>query len=291
VSRVKQEHNLIEVGAAACFHSPDKKRNKESKVTGLDDFDLAAVRRTVHNFYIEEKRSPTINGLRMKLAEVIDFQGGNISVRKILKKIGFKWQKTKSNKQILVERSDIIQKRIDYLNEIKKYREQKRPIVYVDETYILSSHVQNKSWSDDTHQGILKQVSKGDRLIIVHAGGNMVFIPGALLMWKSSKTTGDYHHNMNKVNYKKWIQEKLFPNLPPNSVVVSDNAPYHNVVLEKVPTSGSTKQEMKDWLLKKNIPFREDMLKATLYEIVKLNKPISKTYEIDEILKNTDIHL
>jgi hypothetical protein len=33
---------------------------------------------------------------------------------------------------------------------------------------------------------------------------------------------------MNVTNYQKWLTEKLIPNLPPKSVLVVDNAPYHN---------------------------------------------------------------
>lgn len=285
VKRVKQEQLNIESGASTSFVTSDQTRNKKSSKTELDEFDQALVRRIIHNFYIDEKRSPTINGLRLKLAEQINFQGKNTSVRKIIKKLGFKWQKTKSNRKILIEQPEIIQKRITYLQMIKKYREQNRPIVYVDETYILSSHVQGKSWSDDSCHGMLKQVSKGERLIIVHAGGEMGFIPHALLMWKASKTTGDYHHNMNKANYQKWLKEILIPNLPANSVIVLDNASYHNVQIDKAPNNGSTKQEMKDWLKKMNISYTEDMLKPTLYELVKQHKPVSKRYLIDDVLK------
>lgn len=123
----------------------------------------------------------------------------------------------------------------------------------------------------------MKPESKGDRLIIVNAGIEMGFtgIPNALLIWKSSTTTGDYHHNMNKLNYKKWLQDILIQNLPPNSVVVLVIAPY-NVVLNKAPNSGSTKNDMKEWLAKNNILFEEEMLKPTLYDLVKRNKPVDK---------------
>ncbi|XP_054259724.1 uncharacterized protein LOC128984429 [Macrosteles quadrilineatus] len=89
---------------------------------------------------------------------------------------------------------------------------------------------------------------------------------------------------MNKGNYKKWLEELLIPNLPANSVVVVDNAPYHNTVIEKVPNSGSTKQEMRNWLDKMNIAYTNDMLKPTLYALICRNKPAYKKYEIDEIL-------
>ena len=47
---------------------------------------------------------------------------------------------------------------------------------------------------------------------------------------------------MNAENYKKWLMEKLIPNLPPNSVLIIDNAPYYNIQLNKAPTSKTNKK-------------------------------------------------
>lgn len=44
--------------------------------------------------------------------------------------------------------------------------------MYTDESYVLSSHVVNKSWSSVDDDNTVKQsLIKGKRLIIVHAGG------------------------------------------------------------------------------------------------------------------------
>jgi len=37
------------------------------------------------------------------------------------------------------------------------------------------------------------------------------------------KKNGDYHEDVHHVNYKKWLQEKLIPNLESKSVIVADN--------------------------------------------------------------------
>uniref|UniRef100_A0A8D9E559 Tc1-like transposase DDE domain-containing protein n=1 Tax=Cacopsylla melanoneura TaxID=428564 RepID=A0A8D9E559_9HEMI len=91
---------------------------------------------------------------------------------------------------------------------------------------------------------------------------------------------------MNFENYQKWIQERLIPNLPTNSVVVIDNAPYHNVQVNRAPTSSSRKSEMTKWLSERNIPHSESMLKPQLYTLIKLYKPQHKTFKIDSILAN-----
>jgi hypothetical protein len=92
------------------------------------------------------------------------------------------------------------------------------------------------------HRVCLHQSRKG-KDIIVHAGGCRGFIPNALVTFKSNQKTGDYHNEINGENYICWLKEKLVPNLEPNSVLVTDNAPYHNVQKNKVPTSNQIRKQ------------------------------------------------
>lgn len=156
---------------------------------------------------------------------------------------------------------------------MQSYRKEGRPIVYMDETYIHSSHTHDQSWNDDSMEGLKKPVSKGQRLIIIHAGGENGFVPNAYIRWRSNNNTGDYHNEMNYDNYKKWVTEKLIPNVLPKSVVVIDNAPYHNIQINKIPTSATTKAEMQTWLRQRNIPFSMEMLKPQLYALINNFKP------------------
>jgi hypothetical protein len=84
-----------------------------------------------------------------------------------------------------------------YLRTVNKYREEGRPVIYEDKPFIHSSHTRPRNWTYDTPSGYMTPVSKGRRLTIVHAGGRTVFIPGALLMFKSHLKTGYYHKEMN----------------------------------------------------------------------------------------------
>lgn len=285
VRKIKAEGDKLASASTypSTFSTPNKKRDPKKPVTELDSFDVCVVRRVIHNFYKTEKCVPTVEKIRQKLQEDINFKGGKTSLRKILRQLGFRWKKTKSNRKILIEKHDIREKRISFLRNIAQYRKEGRHIVYMDETYILSSHVTGNSWTDDTNEGLHQPVSKGDRLIIVHAGGENGFIPNSLLIWKSTQTSGDYHHQMNATNFEKWLREKLIPNLEPNSVIVVDNAPYHNVQIEKTPNSNSKKCEMISWLSEHNIPFHENMLKPQLYQLILLNKPLQKKFSMDRI--------
>ncbi|KAJ8882691.1 hypothetical protein PR048_014503 [Dryococelus australis] len=65
-----------------------------------------------------------------------------------------------------------------YLKKITPRRSEARPM---DETNILSSRVTMKGWLDDSTLGISTQISKGNRLIVMHAGGEMGLIKDCLV--------------------------------------------------------------------------------------------------------------
>lgn len=89
---------------------------------------------------------------------------------------------------------------------------------------------------------------------------------------------------MNFTNFSKWVNTQLLPNLPPKSVLVIDNASYHNVSLDKQITSASLKKDMITWLVERNIPHNASQTKPELYEIIKVHKPIHKRYALDALL-------
>lgn len=110
------------------------------------------------------------------------------------------------------------------------------------------------------------------------------FVKNALLTFVSGKKTGNYHDDMNYRNYEKWLMEMLIPNDPQNSVVIMDNAPYHNKQINPIPNSNWKKDDMKAWLSERGISFNQTLLKPELYSIIKLHKPKYKMFKVDSIL-------
>nr|CAI5829038.1 unnamed protein product [Callosobruchus analis] len=104
--------------------------------------------------------------------------------------------------------------------KVRYFRDQGRPIVYLDESYIHSSHTSSKAWHDSSSFGLFSKVSKGKRLVMVHAGSSAGFVKNSLLIFKSGCKTGDYHDDMNSTNYEQWLKDYLIPNLPSNSVIM-----------------------------------------------------------------------
>ena len=76
------------------------------------------------------------------------------------------------NRKFIVERHDIRSLRVKYIRAIRAYREEGRPIVYADETYIHSSHTTSHASDEVSGAGLKAPISKGRRLIIVHAGNS-----------------------------------------------------------------------------------------------------------------------
>ena len=48
-----------------------------------------------------------------------------------------------------MERSDIVAQRINFLRQMKKYREKGRDIVYTDESYVNVGHAVTRCWQTD----------------------------------------------------------------------------------------------------------------------------------------------
>ena len=182
-----------------------------------------------------------------------------------------------------MERTNIVAARIQFLRNIKKYRENGRPIIYTDETFVHSTHTVSKSWQS-SKVSLQAPFCRGKRLIDLHAGSKGGFLKGTELVWKAKSSTGDYHDEMNGDNFFKWVKEKLIPHLPPKSVLIIDNAPYYNLQVDKCPTQASRKADIQAWLTRQQIPFGATLLKAELLQICKQHKP-TPSFLLDKILK------
>ncbi|XP_021204146.2 uncharacterized protein LOC114252098 [Bombyx mandarina] len=281
VSRITKKGEVA-ASTSQELKSPGKHRQKR-KTVDLDDFDLCALRNKIHEMYTVRKVVPTLNKLLIELRNDINFGGGRTTLWKILKRIEFKYKNCGSKRKILMERHDIVTWRRKYIDTMRQNRVEGRPIVFLDETYIHASNAVQKCWQKGDEDGVLTSDSPGTRWIIVNAGGEMGFVSNAQLIFKSQSKSGDYHDDINRTNFMKCLSEKLIPNLPPNSLVVMDNAPYHTVQVNKAPTMSSSKVQMQEWITNKELSYLPTMLKAELYQIIKKHKE-APIYEADQLL-------
>lgn len=93
---------------------------------------------------------------------------------------------------------------------------------------------------------LMKPIGKEQRLILLYCGDEKGFVPKPLLVFKSGSKSENYHDDINHKNYMKWIENKLLFNLEKKSVLVIDNASYHNVEVEHAPTTATKKADMQN---------------------------------------------
>ena len=60
------------------------------------------------------------------------------------------------------------------------------------------------------------------------------------------------------------VTQQLLPNIPPTSVIVLDNASYHNKQKDKPPITPNRKDDIKMWLDEHNIEYDDKDIKKTL---------------------------
>ena len=63
------------------------------------------------------------------------------------------------------------------------------------------------AWLDNSEIGGTKAVlGKGKRLIVVHAGSEKGFVPGAALIMRTDGSSADYHSSMNSEVFENWFR-------------------------------------------------------------------------------------
>ena len=63
----------------------------------------------------------------------------------------------------------------------KKAQKRRKNIIHVDKTYVQQSHSVQSCWQSEEEPGVLTKIGKGQRLILVHGGGQEGFVEDALL--------------------------------------------------------------------------------------------------------------
>lgn len=93
----------------------------------------------------------------------------------------------------------------------------------------------------------LKCVSKGKRLVVIHARGETGFIVDALIIISCIQKVGIITELWILKNFTLWLEDKLIPKLPCNSTVVTDNAAYCYLQKNKKPRNVTLKADIREW--------------------------------------------
>jgi len=172
--------------------SPNNKRKKASIVNTVEEFVKNAIRQLIHNFW-RRREVPTLVKILTAVNEdetLPNFKRS--SFQKVLKDLQFEYLK-KNRNSALLEREDLIDWRRGYLQKIRHYRSQNRPIYYLDETWVNAGETHSRTWIDTTVKssrdaffrglttGLKEPSGKGKRIIVLHIESTDGFVPGSLL--------------------------------------------------------------------------------------------------------------
>jgi transposase len=216
-----------------------------------------------------------------------DYNFPTTTLWRTLNRWGFTYG-TGKRRSALKERDYVILARRRYIRQKRLNRKIDgsfvRPEIYLDETFINKNHSNQFTWYfDEDGPDVNKPSGKGERVIVVNAITLAGWVNNARLIFEAKKKTGDYHGQMDWGNFSKWFTEQLLPNIPENSIIIMDNASYHNTTEENTfPKTNARKESIRKWLDHRGIPWGEDLLKAELYALCKLFEP-KPEYKIDTI--------
>jgi hypothetical protein len=141
--------------------------------------------------------------------------------RKVLNIMGFKYGVVNKRAGIL-QRDDIVTWRGKYLRMLRRNdaAEEPREVVYIDETWIDENTRVARGWYPkkcDHFKDMApftygtEKLGKGPRLVVLSAVLESGIIPSSVLVYKvsKSKTTLDYHDNVNAETFGKWYKDFL----------------------------------------------------------------------------------
>jgi len=101
----------------------------------------------VHSFW-HKREIPTLQKILVAVHQNEDLPDLlQTNLYRVLKGLNFQYTKRVRN-SALIERDDIVIWRNKYLEAIRKYRQQGRPIYYLDETWVNAGDCTQKTWVD-----------------------------------------------------------------------------------------------------------------------------------------------
>jgi len=285
VKRIMASYNAK---GEASFAERTKPRGRPPFV--LSDSILPIVREEIRSLNLSGQRV-SAEKLRGLLSEEYNIEVASATFWRSLKRWGFIHGAGK-RRCALKEQPYVLQARREYLRRKRENRNPdgtvKRPEIYLDETYVNKNHSNQLTWyKSEDGPWVNKPSGVGPRLIIVNAIGRDGWINDADLVFQAKKRTGDYHGQMNWDNFSRWFSTQLLPNIPQESMIILDNARYHNVYVEDstLPNSTSSKDDLRDWLTRNRIPWQDDMLKVELWELCKRFAP-KPEFKLDRLARD-----
>ncbi|XP_063585511.1 uncharacterized protein LOC134762951 [Penaeus indicus] len=270
-----QTLNRIRQDDKGVVKSPPPKIGVSPWLPVVDDYARSLIRREILSFY-ERSKFPSLEAMSIRVKEPpLNLTCSWATLNKLVKQIGFRKRKLENGRPVLMEKDDIIAARNRYLRLIGEIRKSSnlKPEIYIGEVCVYPNRYVAKCCTvDDTTLDPTQKLKRRVRFTIVYAGGKDGFIPGSFLIFKSGTALKETHESMTHECFQSWFQTQLLPNIPANSVIVMDNAPYHSQFSIKMPALNSNKSEILQWLGEHNIAHETSRTKYELIDLVRKTK-------------------
>ena len=146
VSQIRKEAQIAEATGSKIV-TPGKKRKASARRKQLNGFQECGLKNIINSMYTVEKKVPTLTDILAKAKTDLKFKGEKETLRKNMKKLGYKFKKCKNNRYVLLERNDIVTSRVRYLQRMRnneKLGDNEKTVTYLDETWIHPHYTVNK---------------------------------------------------------------------------------------------------------------------------------------------------
>ena len=177
--------------------------------------------------YDQKGRPITSSIIKEWLLDEKEIKVSKSTVLRALKRFNFKYftikcQDKNKFKDSVVERRKEYSKLFEHIVEIEKFNP-----IYIDESYVVKNHCRAKTCNlNNNFENFRRPKGKGNRIVIIGTIEKNGFLNNSIDYWIIKKNS-DYHTNLNKENFKKYLIEKIIPNLKSPSVIILYNASYH----------------------------------------------------------------
>ena len=130
-------------------------RSKRGPYKEVDDFDQSVIRDENNKLYTFRKQLPTLRALHQVMTNEVQFSGSIETLRKMIRQMGYRWQKTRDNRKVLLERPNIAALRQTFYQRKKEFEDRGLQFVYIDETWIDTAYTLKNCWQGDNTPGVL----------------------------------------------------------------------------------------------------------------------------------------
>lgn len=246
-----------------------KLQNKASP-TIAPNFNRPILHNMLMHFYLNLMKMPSTVELFHSLENTIPLDMDKRMFRRLLAKWGYGWRKI-HNRFVVIERPRVTFERFRYLKSIKEYREENRPIIFVDQVLIdLQGRIFDVSE--------FSKCARECKTFCLIYGVSKHFIYKSCIEAKYKKTL-----------LQSWLEDTLLPSLLTPHVIVLPHNESTNEEIMPLPTQNSVKSELIEWLEYHDIPCHRSLTRFELFTLVeKFTNVSDKLYKIDKVLQYSE---